>query len=163
MKHAKGKLLIRLRLFVESNHSDVADMKLYLVSVIIEILCVLGSDSASWTTHVGLDCYEGKGGDPILPDPFSSSMSPTECRAVCLEDVACEGVVTSSGQDTGYCYKRRNLKLKNCVRDSKWTLHNKKGGKKSLVEVSFLPRCQHTFFLRFKLIFMEDSCWLGLL
>ena len=113
-------------------HSDVADMKLYLiVSVIIEILCVLGSDSTSWTTLIGLDCYEGKGGDPILPDPLSSSMSPMECRAACLEDVACEGVVTSSGLGTGYCYKRRNLKLENCVKDSKWTLHKKKGGKKS--------------------------------
>ena len=85
-------------------------------------------DSSPWTTHVGLDCYQGKGGEPISPDPLSSSMSVVECKAACLRDSTCEGVVTRSGQNVGYCYKRSGLTLQNCVRDSDWTLHERRGG-----------------------------------
>ena len=63
-----------------------------------------------------------------MPDPLSSSMSLVECRAACLRDRACEGVVTRTGQNTGYCYKRIYLRLENCVRDSDWTLHEKRAG-----------------------------------
>ena len=92
----------------------------------------LGSGATSWKTHVGLDCYEGKGGTPIQPDPLSSSISLVECRSACLRDDACEGVVTRTGQNIGYCYKRTDLTLENCVRDSDWTLHEKRAGKKTV-------------------------------
>ena len=31
----------------------------------------------------GLDCYEGQGGSPLQPDPYSLSVTETECRAAC--------------------------------------------------------------------------------
>ena len=68
-----------------------------------------------------------------MPDPLSSNMSPEECKTACLEDDACEGVVTSSGRERGYCYKRRGLSLGNCVRDSDWTLHEKRAGMNIMV------------------------------
>ena len=83
--------------------------------------------SQEWKKTAGLDCYEGKGGDPIQPDPYSTNLSLEQCRAVCNQDSSCEGVIrkASDGQAQGICYKRRNLQLGNCVQDSVWDLHQK--------------------------------------
>ena len=67
-----------------------------------------------------MDCYAGRGGLPIQPDPFSNQLALADCRAACHSRPACEGIVTGT---SGQCYLRRKLDLSKCVRDPKWTLH----------------------------------------
>lgn len=83
-----------------------------------------------WVKHDGLDCYQGKGGDPLQPDPFSNSVSLGECKAACRAQSTCEGVIRKSGdqQNNGICYLRKNINLHTCVTDSTWTLHQKAKG-----------------------------------
>jgi len=83
--------------------------------------------SSDWNLEQGLDCYAGKGGDPILPDPFGNSLSLQECRAACEKDAACEGVIRKAEdkREKGICYKRKNLQLGKCVQDPVWDLHQK--------------------------------------
>ena len=84
-----------------------------------------------WEKTAGLDCYEGKGGDPIQPDPYSNNLSLQQCRDVCKEDPSCEGIIrkASEKQSQGICYKRKNLQLGSCVQDAVWDLHQKTAGK----------------------------------
>merc|ERR1711892_763388 len=67
--------------------------------------------SNSWEKLASLDCYAGRGGDPLQPDPYSNSMSLQDCKAACTADYNCQGVIrkTSDGQGSGVCYKRRNI------------------------------------------------------
>ena len=67
-----------------------------------------------------MDCYAGRGGLPIQPDPFSNQLPLADCRAACDSRPACEGIVTGT---SGQCYLRTKLDLSRCVRDPKWTLH----------------------------------------
>merc|ERR1712130_472203 len=73
-----------------------------------------------WKEEAGLDCYAGRGGLPIQPDPFSNQLPLADCRAACDSRPACEGIVTGT---SGQCYLRTKLDLSRCVRDPKWTLH----------------------------------------
>ena len=72
-----------------------------------------------------MDCYQGKGGDPIQPDPYSNSISLQDCKAACASDLACQGIIRkySDGMGRGICYKRRNLVVSKCVSDPQWELH----------------------------------------
>jgi len=83
--------------------------------------------SNTWEKLASLDCYAGRGGDPIQPDPYSNSMSLQDCKAACTADYNCQGVIrkTSDGQGSGVCYKRRNVVTGHCVRDPVWELHRK--------------------------------------
>ena len=67
-----------------------------------------------------MDCYAGRGGVPIQPDPFSTQLSLADCRAACDARPACQGIVTGT---SGKCYLRTQLDLSRCVRDAQWTLH----------------------------------------
>ena len=73
-----------------------------------------------WKERSGLDCYAGKGGLPIQPDPFSTQLAVADCRAACDSRPSCEGIVTGT---SGQCYLRTQLDLSKCVRDPSWTLH----------------------------------------
>jgi len=89
--------------------------------------------STAWDHHRGTDCYEGKGGQPLLPDPYHSSLTLAQCQAACAQDLACKGVIRKAGEQTGICYRRRGIQLANCAKDSTWDLFIKKdsttGGK----------------------------------
>jgi len=82
--------------------------------------------STAWEHHRGTDCYEGKGGQPLSPDPYHSSLTLAQCQAACAQDAACKGVIRKAGEQTGICYRRRGIQLANCVRDSTWDLFVKK-------------------------------------
>ena len=79
--------------------------------------------------QAGVDCYQGRGGDPVLPDPYSDSVSLSQCQAACDYDSSCQGFIrrASEGQGSGICYRRKNIILSRCVRDSVWNLHMKPG------------------------------------
>ena len=81
------------------------------------------SHNLEWEKLTGVDCYQGKGADPIQPDPFSNSLTLDQCQAVC------EGIIRKSSdvQGSGICYKRRNIVIGNCVKDPVWDLHKKPG------------------------------------
>ena len=85
------------------------------------------SVSQNWAKTAGLDCYEGKGGDPIQPDPYSTNLSLEQCRYACNQDSQCQGVIRKAAdqQGQGVCYKRTNLQIGSCVQDSVWDLHQK--------------------------------------
>jgi len=85
--------------------------------------------NSKWKKQAGVDCYQGKGGDIILPDPYSENLSLNQCQAACETDSSCEGIIrkASEGQGSGICYKRKNIVLSRCVRDPVWDLHMKPG------------------------------------
>jgi len=89
--------------------------------------------STAWEHHRGTDCYEGKGGQPLSPDPYHRSLTLAQCQAACAQDSACKGVIRKAGEQTGICYRRRGIQLANCAKDSTWDLFIKKdittGGK----------------------------------
>jgi len=68
----------------------------------------------------GVDCYEGRGGSPLQPDPYSMSLSVPDCQSACSSRSTCEAIITDK---SGKCYLRTNLKVSQCVKDSQWTLH----------------------------------------
>ena len=76
--------------------------------------------AAGWKVKQGLDCYEGRGGTALQPDPYSLNLSLVSCRAACSSLSSCQGVVTGS---QGQCYLRSSIVLSQCVRDPQWTLH----------------------------------------
>ena len=87
----------------------------------LESCCTLSLFLApGWKERSGLDCYAGKGGLPIQPDPFSTKLAVADCRAACDSRPSCEGIVTGT---SGQCYLRTQLDLSKCVRDPSWTLH----------------------------------------
>jgi len=79
-----------------------------------------GTGTAGWRQSPGLDCYQGRGGTPLHPDPHSTSMSVSQCQAACNSRPECQGAITGQG---GKCYLRTNINVSQCVRDSQWTLH----------------------------------------
>ena len=90
-----------------------------------------------WQKKTGVDCYENQGGDPILPDPYSDSVTLGQCKAACETDSSCQGIIrrAAEGQGSGICYKRKNIVLVRCVGDPVWNLHLKQGsgGKTSVM------------------------------
>ena len=82
--------------------------------------------STSWEQHRGTDCYEGKGGQPLSPDPYHRSLTQDQCQAACAQDSRCKGIIRKAGERTGVCYRRRGIQLANCVKDATWDLFVKK-------------------------------------
>ena len=80
---------------------------------------------SKWTKSDGMDCYEGKGGEAIQPDPYSNSMTLEDCRAACQSEDGCVAIIRkSSDEDSeGICYLRRNIEIEKCVQDVTWDLH----------------------------------------
>merc|ERR1712180_527556 len=48
--------------------------------------------STSWEQHRGTDCYEGKGGQPLSPNPYHRSLTLDQCQAACAQDSRCKGI-----------------------------------------------------------------------
>jgi len=72
----------------------------------------------SWIKHPGVNCWTGRGAAPIEgKDPVEGSLSSTECKVECEKDAACEGFVMLTGQDPGFCWLRKNMRLSECVHD----------------------------------------------
>ena len=69
-----------------------------------------------WLKYEKKDCFTGFGADYILPDPYSSYISLSDCQNACETDDSCEGIIVESGawHQTGQCRKRRNIKLGEC-------------------------------------------------
>ena len=89
--------------------------------------------SISWEQHRGTDCYQGKGGQPLSPNPYHTSLTLDQCQSACAQDPGCKGIIRKAGEWTGICYRRRGIQLANCVKDLTWDLFIKKdsatGGK----------------------------------
>ena len=102
-------------------------MGLKLLGIFFFLSFLYLSYCQQWKKSTGLDCYDGNGGDPIQPDPYSNNLSVQECRDVCQQDSTCEGIIrkASEKQAKGICYKRKNLQLGECVQDAIWDLHQK--------------------------------------
>ena len=102
-------------------------MRLDILGISFFLSILYPSFCQEWKKSAGLDCYAGKGGDPIQPDPYSNNLSLKECRDVCQQDSTCEGIIrkASEKQAKGICYKRKNLQLGKCVKDAIWDLHQK--------------------------------------
>ena len=64
-------------------------------------LSFLSLTFANWELKQRLDCYAGKGGDPILPDPYSNNLSLQECQNVCQQDTQCSGVIRKASDGQG--------------------------------------------------------------
>eukprot|EP00091_Calanus_sinicus_P002125 TRINITY_DN12184_c0_g1_i5.p1 TRINITY_DN12184_c0_g1~~TRINITY_DN12184_c0_g1_i5.p1 ORF type:complete len:297 (-),score=53.76 TRINITY_DN12184_c0_g1_i5:345-1178(-) len=82
-----------------------------------------------WLKYDSTDCYQGNGGDPVpgKPDPYSNSLTLSECKDVCQSEASCEGIIreASDGESKGLCYLRLNLDQSKCIEDSIWELHTK--------------------------------------
>jgi len=88
------------------------------------------SGSSGFTKYGGVDCYQGRGGDPIQPDPYSNAATLQQCQAACQANSQCQGVIrrASNGNGAGICYLRRNINYGQCARDATWDLYFKAGG-----------------------------------
>ena len=91
--------------------------QLYEKYVYLNRIKIITSLILAWERLPSLDCYAGRGGDPIQPDPYSNSMSLRDCKAACGSDSSCQGIIrkSSDGEAPGVCYRRRNLVISNCV------------------------------------------------
>ena len=78
-----------------------------------------------WDKFAGTDCYAGKGGDIIYPEPFSDEMTLERCKDTCLEEPGCEGIIRKAeeGTSAGLCYLRKNIRRGACAKDQVWDLH----------------------------------------
>jgi len=92
----------------------------------------LTNKKVGWTRFDSTDCYQGNGGDPVpgKPDPYSNSLTLSECKDVCQSETSCEGIIreSSDGESKGLCYLRLNLDQSKCIEDSIWELHTKNEG-----------------------------------
>ena len=69
----------------------------------------------SWRKYRGKNCFQGHGADNMLPEPYSNSLSLTNCQGACEEDQSCEGIVIKRGKESlGPCFMRRNIQLSGC-------------------------------------------------
>jgi len=94
--------------------------------------------STSWQQHRGTDCYEGKGGQPLSPDPHHRSLTLEQCQAACAQDSRCKGIIRKAGERTGVCYRRRGIQLTNCVKDTAWDLFVKKDSNTGSKGISYI-------------------------
>jgi len=85
---------------------------------------------SKWTKYDGVDCYEGRGGVAIQPDPYSKSMTLMQCQETCQLEEGCVAIIRkSSDQDAvGICYLRSDISIEKCARDPVWNLHQFLGG-----------------------------------
>ena len=92
----------------------------------------LTNKKGGWIKFDSTDCYQGSGGDSVLgiPDPYSNSLTLSECKEVCQAERSCEGIIreSSDGESKGLCYLRLILDLSKCIEDSIWELHTKSEG-----------------------------------
>ena len=62
-------------------------------------------------------------------EPYSPSMSLSDCQAACEVDRSCEGFISVSKNDEpGPCYKRKNLQPWECENEKYHSLFIKVGG-----------------------------------
>ena len=120
--------------------------------------------SISWEQHRGTDCYQGKGGQPLSPDPYHTSLTLDQCQSACAQDPGCKGIIRKAGEWTGICYRRRGIQLANCVKDLTWDLFIKKdsvtGGK---VASPTQPHLKVQFNIISPFERLEGGSWPGLL
>jgi len=78
-----------------------------------------------WSKSSGVDCYEGKGGVAIQPDPYSNSIGLEGCREACEATKGCVAIIrkATDGVSPGLCYLRSQIQKSSCVQDPLWDLH----------------------------------------
>ena len=85
--------------------------------------------TGSWQKYSGKNCYQGQGADNMSPEPYSNSISLSDCKNACETDDACEGIVVKRGEESaGRCFKRKNIKLGDCSDNSQFDLYLKPTG-----------------------------------
>lgn len=73
----------------------------------------LGSASARYTLHKGLNCYSGCGGLPVDPqDPIRHAGSLAECENLCSSTAGCAAITTSIDN---LCWLRSSVDLGRCI------------------------------------------------
>lgn len=68
----------------------------------------------------GLNCYDGHGADKVKDTPKMESLAA--CKALCVQDPQCEGVVMGKSE-RGTCYERRSIVLGDCSHSETYSTH----------------------------------------
>ena len=86
----------------------------------------------SWRKYLRKNCWQGRGADNVLPEPYSDSLSLTNCQGACEIDESCEGIVIKRGKESlGPCFMRRNIELSRCKDYEPYDLYLKPTGRQS--------------------------------
>ena len=89
----------------------------------------------SWRKYLGKNCWERHGADNMSPEPYSKSLSLTNCQGACEEDESCEGIVIKRGKESlGPCFMRRNIQLSRCKDNTPYDLYLKQTGSTATTE-----------------------------
>ena len=104
----------------------------------------------SWRKYLGKNCWEGHGADNMSPEPYSKSLSLTNCQGACEEDESCEGIVIKRGKESlGPCFMRRNIQLSRCKDKTPYDLYLKQTGSTATTEedpkASVTPKSRISF------------------
>ena len=84
----------------------------------------------SWRKYLMKNCYQGHGADNMSPEPYSDSLSLSNCREACELDESCEGIVIKRGKEPlGPCFMRRNIQLSRCLDNQPYDLYLKPTGR----------------------------------
>ena len=94
----------------------------------------LPTGSISLKKHKFKNCYPGKGGDLILPNPYSNHLPIPDCTHACKIDDSCEGVVVDNRQSNRRCMKRKNIQPCDCKTDNRYILYTKPTGMQNNVD-----------------------------
>ena len=82
-----------------------------------------------WRKYDSKNCYDGNGADTMVPNPYSSALSLSDCQAACEADDSCEGIVVEKGREaSGPCYKRKNIQPTECPTSGASNLYMKSPG-----------------------------------
>jgi len=85
---------------------------------------------SGWLRRAGVDCYEGKGGTAIQPDPYIRKLTKKECYDLCEDTEGCVAIIRKASNENSeeLCYLRSSIVLEQCAQDSDWVLHEYKRG-----------------------------------
>ena len=119
-----------------NNVNDIASRKLCLTScqscyqmqlnLAKNYISIFIISASSWQKIDGKNCYTGKGAISLLPNPYSDSLSLSECQYACAIDDNCEGVIVRISDER--CHKRTNIHIAECNNDSRYNLFIKETG-----------------------------------
>merc|ERR1719416_344502 len=71
---------------------------------------------SAWEQHRGLNCYGAAGLAVSGKNPMSGQYTVEECKAQCMAEPQCVGVVVVNRLQKSNCWQRRELKLDECAR-----------------------------------------------
>ena len=92
----------------------------------IVFISILIISASSWQKIEGKNCYDGKGAIAMLPNPYSNSLSLSDCQYACAIDDNCEGVIVTLYDER--CHKRTNIHIAECDNDPRYNLFIKETG-----------------------------------